>query len=86
MLKKLETAAEIKDRTAILHALHKNMEELKIRIEDAKKKNDVKFSELKETLNAYPAVSTFILYSWISRKLIYALGRKRRNHNQQQRK
>jgi hypothetical protein len=26
------------------------------------------------------------LYNWISRKLIYALGRKRRNHNQQRRK
>ena len=72
------------EEAAILHALHKNKEELKIRIEDAKKKNDVKFSELRETLNAYPAVSTFILYNWISRKLIYALGRKRRNHNQQQ--
>ena len=77
---------EIKDITAVLHALHKNKEELKIRIEDAKKKNDVKFSELKETLNAYPAVSTFILYNWILHNLIYALGRKHRNHNQQQRK
>ena len=38
MQKKLETATEIKDRTAILHALHKNKEELKIRIKDAKKK------------------------------------------------
>ena len=37
-LKKLETAAEIKDRTAVLHALHKNKKELKIRIEVAKKK------------------------------------------------
>ena len=86
MLKKLETATEIKDRTAVLHALHKNKEELKTRIKYAKKKNDVKFSDLRETLNAYPAVSTFILYNWISRKLIYALGRKHRNHNQEQRK
>ena len=77
---------EIKDRTAVLHALHKNKEKLKIRIEAAKKKNDVEFSKLRETLNAYPAVSTFILYNWILHKLIYALGRKHRNHNQQQRK
>ena len=74
------------EEAAILHALHKNKEELKIRIDAAKKKNDVEFSKLRETLNAYPAVSTFILYNWISRKLIYALGRKRRNHNQEQRK
>ncbi len=51
MLKKLETAAEIKDRTAVLHALHKNKEELKIKIKAAKKKNDAKFSKLRETLN-----------------------------------
>ncbi len=57
-----------------------------MRIEDAKKKNDVKLFDSMETLNAYPAVSTFILYNWISRKLIYALGRKCRNHNQEQRK
>ena len=36
-IKKLETSAEINDRTAVLHALHKNKEELKIRIEAAKK-------------------------------------------------
>ena len=65
-----------------MHALHKNKEELKIRIEDAKKKYDVKFSELRETLNAYPAVSTFILYNLILLKLIYALGRKRRNRKE----
>ena len=59
---------------------------LKQELKMQRKKNDVKFSELKETLNAYPAVSTFILYNWISHKLIYALGRKRRNHNRQQRK
>ena len=45
--KKVETAAEIKDRTALLHALHKNKDELKIRIEAAKKKNDAKFSDLR---------------------------------------
>jgi hypothetical protein len=30
-----------------LHALHKNKDELKIRIEAAKKKNDAKFSDLR---------------------------------------
>ena len=49
-----------KDRTAVLHALHKNKEELKIRIEVAKKKNDAKFSELRETLNAYPEYFHFV--------------------------
>ncbi len=65
-IKKFETAAEIKNWNAKLHALNKNKEALEIRIEAAKKTNDAKYSELTETLITNPAsiiLSTLILFN-----------------------
>ena len=56
----LESEAEIKDHETVLDALKKSKEQLKLRIEAAKKKNAAKFTELRETLNAYPDVGSVI--------------------------
>ena len=66
----LESAAEVEDQNTKLDALHKNKEQLKVRIEAAKKKNEAKLTELRETLNAYPSVRSVFLYNWILRMLI----------------
>ena len=59
-----------------LNALERDKQALKARIQAAKQNNVTKLSELKQTLNAYPAiVSTLILYIEILHVLIYALGR-----------
>ena len=63
----LEYAAEIEDQNKVLDTLHKNKEQLKVRIEAAKKKNEAKLTELRETLNAYPSVRSVLLYNWMQR-------------------
>ena len=77
----LEYAAEVEDQNKVLDTLHKNKEQLKVRIEAAKKKNEAKLTELRETLNAYPSVRSVLLYNWISRMLITYLSRNRRNRH-----
>ena len=58
----LENEAEVEEQTMELDTLHKNQEQIKVRIEAAKKKNEAKLTELKETLNAYPSVRYVLLY------------------------
>jgi outer membrane murein-binding lipoprotein Lpp len=83
----LESAAEVKDHNTVLDALHKNKQQLKLRIEAAKKKtNEAKMTELRETLNSYPDVRSVILYNWISLMLIAALSRTRSYRRRQRRR
>ena len=76
-----EYAAEVEDQNKVLDTLHKNKEQLKVRIKAAKKTNEAKLTELRETLNAYPSVRSVLLYNWISRMLITDLSRNRRNRH-----
>ena len=80
-MRTLPCEAEVEDQTKVLDTLHKDKEQLKVRIEAAKKKNAAKLTELRETLNAYPSVRYALLYNCISRMLITNLSRNRRNRN-----
>ena len=71
----LEYAAEVEDQNKVLDTLHKHKEQLKVRIEAAKKNNEAKLTELRETLDAYPSVSSVLLYNSILRMLITDLSR-----------
>jgi hypothetical protein len=82
-IKRLEAECVVNEGRAKLHALERDSDALKVRIEAAKKTNVNQLAELSQTLNAYPStVSTLSLYNWILHMLINALGRSR---NQQQR-
>ena len=85
-IQKLESAAEVKDHNTKLAALNKNKQQLKLKIEAAKKKNEAKMTELRETLNSYPDVRSVILYNWILRMLIAALSRTRSYRRRQRRR
>ena len=85
----LQCEAEVEDQNKVLDTLHKDKEQLKVRIKAAKKKNEAKLTELRETLNAFPSVRSVLLYHWITRMLITALSRNRhrlRHREGQQRK
>jgi hypothetical protein len=55
-MKKLEAEAELKDGNAELHALERDKQALRVRIQAAKQTYVTKHSELKQTLDAYPAI------------------------------
>ena len=57
----LQCEAEVEDQNKVLDTLHKDKEQLKVRIKAAKKKNEAKLTELRETLNAYPSVRSVLL-------------------------
>ena len=77
----LQCEAEVEDQNKILDTLHKDKEQLKVRIKAAKKKNEAKLTELRETLNAYPGVRYALFYNCISQMLIIDFSRNRRNRN-----
>ena len=77
----LEYEAEVEDQNKVLDTLHKHKEQLKVRIEAAKKNNEAKLTELRETLDAYPSVSSVLLYNSISSMLITNLSGSRRNRH-----
>ena len=58
----LEYEAEVEDQKKVLDTLHKHKEQLKVRIEAAKKTNQAKLTELRKTLDAYPSVRS-VLYT-----------------------
>ena len=53
----MEKRAEVENKNREMDTLNKQKEQLSGRIEDAKKTNEAKLTELRKTLDAYPSVS-----------------------------
>ena len=62
----MENRAEVENKNREMDTLNKQKEQLSGRIEDAKKTNEAKLTELRKTLDAYPSVSSVLLYHSIS--------------------
>ena len=62
----LENRAEVENQNKELDTLNKQKEQLRVRIKVAKKTNEAKLTELRKTLDAYPSVSSVLLYHSIS--------------------
>ncbi len=60
-IKKPEAEAELKDGNAELNALERDKQAINARIQAAKQHNVAKLSELKQTLDAYPAIASTLI-------------------------